>query len=201
MISIPKAELKHFFTDTLFFNEVYNYSFASYIDTQFEEKTDQIVSISNTMPEEYKYLRNSVYPSLLKNIYTNIDRFETIKIFEYARTYHKNTSELPEEKRWFGFAIVNPKKTQEQNILEDDFIIARTYMENLLKNLNIHTFKLQNETKEYFHPKCSVEIIENDKKYQCLIEICDLDKKTLALSIDKNINSFNMLIVKGVKKT
>ncbi|MCP5495112.1 MAG: phenylalanine--tRNA ligase subunit beta [Leptospiraceae bacterium] len=158
-----ERKLKHFFTDTLFFNEVYNYSFASYIDTQFEEKTDQIVSISNTMPEEYKYLRNSVYPSLLKNIYTNIDRFETIKIFEYARTYHKNTSELPEEKRWFGFAIVNPKKTQEQNILEDDFIIARTYMENLLKNLNIHTFKLQNETKEYFHPKCSVEIIENDK--------------------------------------
>lgn len=44
------------------------------------------------------------------------------------------------------------------------------------------------------------QIIENDKKYQCLIEICDLDKKTLALSIDKNINSFNMLIVKGVKK-
>lgn len=198
-----ERKLKVLFSTGFDFHEVFNYSFSSSLDTQFEGETDELIPIQNTMPEEYQFMRNSIYPSLLRNVYTNIDRFGSFRIFELGRTYHKVINNLPNEKKWLGFVIVNQRKANEQELLEQDFIYARKEMENILSSLNIKSFELEYKNKNYFHPNCSIELLQ-DK--EILLEMGYLHpKKADIYNIKKRIilgriDMDNVLKVFGAQK-
>lgn len=106
--------IKHLFSELLGFNEVYNYSFASEKDTIFENPDSPSIKIQNSMPEEYRYLRTSLYPSLLKNVSLNEDRFDKIRIFEQGRSYFKdpNGKDLGSEKKEFVFGVSYLRKKE-----------------------------------------------------------------------------------------
>jgi phenylalanyl-tRNA synthetase beta chain len=150
---------------SLNFSECYNYSFSSKEDITFEGVTEDSLLIQNTMPPEQKYLRTSIYPSLLKNIQTNIDRYEIVKLFEYGRTYHKvKPNELAVEKRWFGFAYTSNKKMNEPlQVLEDELLVLRDQLLKLIASLNIKDIELKVSSKTYLHPGASIDIYSKDE--------------------------------------
>ena len=73
------------------FTEVYNYSFISEKDAEIfgynAEKTGCLIEIENPVSNEFKYLRPSQIPNLLKNVEENAKRFNEIKIFELGKTF------------------------------------------------------------------------------------------------------------------
>lgn len=72
------------------FCEAYNYSFVSNQDTTiFSLQESELVKIENPISSEYKYLRPSLIPNLLKNIKENSKYFTDIKIFELGKIYKK----------------------------------------------------------------------------------------------------------------
>lgn len=117
--------IKQIFTHNLGYSEVFNYSFASEEDTKFESEDSTALGIANSMPDEFKFLRTSIYPSILKHIAVNADRFDTVKIFELGRTYHKvKADELASEKDFsdLGFCvIVNQMSLSMQRMISSQF--------------------------------------------------------------------------------
>lgn len=149
---------KSIFTQNLGYTEVFNYSFASEDDTKFEKEDSAALAIANSMPDEFKFLRTSIYPSILKHLSLNADRFETVKLFEYGRTYHKrNPKELAEEERFFGFGVLKNRKSNEFTDVENDFLSVRNDIDTLLKLFGFKNIILEKANLNYFHPNASIQ--------------------------------------------
>jgi phenylalanyl-tRNA synthetase beta chain len=149
-----ERKLKTLFAFELGFHEVFHYSFASQKDTELESNSSEALEIANTMPEEHKFLRTSIYPSIIHHLQSNLDRFSVLKIFEYGRTYHKvKKEELASENRFFGFGYASNLKTSS---LEEDFIQIRSQITSLLSRFTSSELKLELATKSYFHPNASL---------------------------------------------
>lgn len=89
---LVKLYLKH-----LGYTEVMNYSAVSLtLLKQFEIDTVEHLFITNSISEDIKYLRQSLIPSLVKNIKQNEGFEKEMKLFELAKTYIP-TKSLPVE--------------------------------------------------------------------------------------------------------
>ncbi|MEM7183212.1 MAG: phenylalanine--tRNA ligase subunit beta, partial [Spirochaetota bacterium] len=139
------------------FTEVFTYSFCSAKENQFEDKDAQGLALQNPMPEEFQELKLSPYPSLIKSIISNQDRFEQIRVFEYARTYHRQKDELAAEKRWFCFAqLKNYKKNTPLESFTQDFLNLRDDVLQILLELNLPEISLERTQISYLHPNASL---------------------------------------------
>lgn len=134
------------------FQEVYNYSFASKEDIEFEENSHLALKIVNQMPPEQTYLRTSTYPSILQSLIKNIDRFEECRIFEFGRVYFREGS----EKKFFTLAIHKNRKQETLLEIENDLLELRANLETLFTRLNLTNIRLQKLEKNYFHPFSSL---------------------------------------------
>ena len=97
------------------FTEVYNYSF-----------TDQKggVEVVNPVSRQYRYLRESLTPGLMKNIQKNLNDFPEIRIFELGKVFAGRT-----EKTMLAGAIAPP-----------DFYYLKGVIDLLLEKLGISNF-------------------------------------------------------------
>ncbi|EPG73286.1 phenylalanine--tRNA ligase, beta subunit [Leptospira fainei serovar Hurstbridge str. BUT 6] len=184
--------LKKQFSQVLGYNEVFNYSYASESDNSVEEESKNFVRIKNAMPDDQAFLRTSLYPSLLKNIRLNADRFENVRIFEFGRTYKKAAEPLNESK-WFAWAVSEGRKWNEKDLgqLESDFLQVRSGIEKVLRNLNIRSYIWKSEEKPFFHPKASISLLIDGEKigelgyvHPVLLDKMDLKKRTILGKFD-----------------
>lgn len=79
------------------FSEVYNYSFVSENDKNVFN-LENLIELENPISQDFKYLRNSLIPNLLKNIQKNQKNFKEIKIFELGKVFNKLKNQFNEEK-------------------------------------------------------------------------------------------------------
>lgn len=90
---IVKSYLKH-----KGYTEVMNYSAVSKeLLKQFEIEKQDHLYITNSISEEIKYLRQSLVPSLVKNIKQNEGFATNLSLFEIAKTYIPAHAGLPQE--------------------------------------------------------------------------------------------------------
>ena len=154
-----ERKTKQIFSLHLNYHEVFNYSFCSQQDLDFEGKQDG-VKISNEMPQEYSWLRTSIYPSLLGNVSTNADRFDTVRVFETGRTYLGQKNSLPLESKWLGFAVLPfHSRAEETGIVERDFVQFRSEIETFFRKLGLaDKLEFRSKTSTHFHPNCCLAI-------------------------------------------
>ncbi|PJZ69895.1 phenylalanine--tRNA ligase subunit beta [Leptospira perolatii] len=192
--------LKNQFANMLGFNEVYNYSFSSKPDNSIEGPKFEAIEIKNSMPEEQSFLRASLYPSLLKNVRLNSDRFDSIHIFEFGRSYEKSKNpgkdpaEAPaKESKWLAWAVCQGRKWNEKDlsIVENDFLQVRSEIESVLRNLNIRNFSWENTNLPYFHPSANLflkssgcVIGELGYAHPALVDQMDLKKRVILGKFD-----------------
>ena len=119
------------------YSEVMNYSAVSAeLVKQFEEKQQDYLFITNSISEDIKYLRQSLIPSLVKNIKQNEGFEPQMRLFELAKTYIPSDS-LPIEEYKLG--IVTTASLDE----------LKKILMGLMKELNI-SFELQTGSKNAF---------------------------------------------------
>lgn len=120
------------------YHEVMNYSAVSgELLKQFNDTEDNYIFITNSISEEIKFLRQSLIPSLVKNIAQNIGFRQEIRLFELAKTYIPRDNNLPVEA--FKLAVVS-------SVSLDDLKLAIC---GLLKELNIPFELIQSGTHPY----------------------------------------------------
>lgn len=87
------------------YTEVMNYSAVSNeLLKQFELDQKDYLYITNSISEEIKYLRQSLIPSLIKNVKQNEGFLTKFCLFEVAKTYVPKPNKLPNEE--FTLSIV-----------------------------------------------------------------------------------------------
>src|SRR4030065_2981182 len=76
------------------FSEVYNYSFFGEKEARlFGYKEKELIEVENPLNQEYKYLRASLIPGLLKNVERNVRNFNNFRIFELGKIFESRASE------------------------------------------------------------------------------------------------------------
>lgn len=160
-----ERKCKTFFAGSLGYREVFNYSFQSLKENELDGDPKLSVKIKNEMPEEQSVLRNSLLPSLLKNIRTNQDRFSEIKIFEFGRAYF-NLPEPDNEKKFLSFAVSYDRKNSESDLklLEEDFLKVRKEIESFLNSIQIFDCTWEIEPEPVFHPGASLRLVVRSHK-------------------------------------
>ncbi|MCZ8342356.1 MAG: phenylalanine--tRNA ligase subunit beta [Leptospira sp.] len=156
-----ERKIKQYYSLEAKFNEVFNYSFSSKQDTEFEtSNSDDALGIANDMPEEQSYMRTSLYPGLIRQAVSNQDRFPEVQIFEIGRTYFKSSGKkLASEKRTLGVAIISKSKHSDLEGIETEFLSARDKFFQLFSFLNLRKGSLKKTERNYFHPNAGLEYI------------------------------------------
>lgn len=115
------------------FSEVYNYSFISDKDAKtlaYLSTTSDIFEVENPTSADFKYLRPSLIPNLLKNVFKNQKNFEEIKIFELGKTFVRKQKIKNEER-------LEEKKMLAGALTGDRFFEAKGAVDSLLNKLGI----------------------------------------------------------------
>lgn len=160
-----ERKVKELLAFELGFREVYNYSFASEKEIDFEQEKHKALKILNPMPKESAYLRTSTYPSILNSLKKNEDRFETISIFEFGRAYFRSENKtLGTEKKFFTILHYKNWKGESFFDVENSFLEFRDKLLILLKRLNLRDYTIQKNIIPYFHDHASLEIFFQNKK-------------------------------------
>ena len=146
------AKIKYFLKG-LGLNEQLNYSMIS--KTQIEnlglKAEDSHLVISNPITEDLKYMRASLFPSLISNIKENTGKTDLMRFFEVAKIYLPQELDLPQEE--YKLAIAT----------NTDFFDLKGMIEALLNELHIRDFKLQPANIHLFKPRAQLNIIAGSK--------------------------------------
>jgi phenylalanyl-tRNA synthetase beta chain len=87
------------------FSEIYSYDFLSSRDLEILKKTDEsLYQIENPVAPENRYLRDSLFPSLIKSIAKN-PTFSEIKIFEIGEVFDLKDG----ERTYLGIGLAGDK--------------------------------------------------------------------------------------------
>jgi phenylalanyl-tRNA synthetase beta chain len=127
-------EIKNFLKE-LGFSEVYNYSFVSDRDLSiFGYESDRVLEIDNPISKEFKYLRPSLIPNLLKGAKENFKYFEEIRIFELGKVFYTKKTKL---KNAVGERAMISGLILKKNNDGEDFYRLKGYIDSLLNKLGI----------------------------------------------------------------
>jgi len=158
------------------FSEVYNYSFISEKDKNIFGNNN-LIELENPLSVDFKYLRASLIPNLLKNIQKNQKKAAKIKIFELGKIFRKNKEKL-EEKRMLTATI-----------LGEEFYQLKGVVDLLLNKIGISDVWYDNykptpeESKlSLWHSKKCAEIKIGQEEVGFLGEMSDKISETLKLS-------------------
>ncbi len=136
------------------FIEVYNYSFISENEAEILGfKKEKLIEIENPTSLEFKYLRPSLIPKLLKNALKNQKNFQEIKIFEIGKIFKIENSKPLEKKMLSGL------------VTGESFFYLKGVLDALFQKLGISEFfydeyqATPEESKiSIWHPKKIAEI-------------------------------------------
>lgn len=167
------------------FCEVQNYSFLSEEDKKFF-KFLNIIEIENPISKEFKFLRPSLLPSLLKNVKKNEKFFKEIKIFELGKIFLIGKKKEKIEKRNLAAILTGKEKFFELkgviSLLVESFGIADLWFD---------FFKPTPEgTKDVWELEKSAEIKIGDKEIGFLGKI--KEKVLKDLKIENEVFAFEI---------
>lgn len=100
-----QQKLKYFLKH-LGLNEVINYSMVSEnLLKEFNLEVKNHLRITNTISEEIEYMRQSLQPSLYKNVVDNTGKKDFLKFFEIGKVYLPRKNDLPLEIYRLGISL------------------------------------------------------------------------------------------------
>lgn len=137
------------------FNEIYNNSLISAkLIRLVKLDPSSHLRLTNSLSEDFEYLRTSLVPSILQNIKNNQGKSEEpFYIYELSNVYRKTTEKLPLEISHLVMASTI------------DFRRLKGILELLFFHLNLQTFKFKTTTDapKYFVENATAEIISKGK--------------------------------------
>ncbi len=151
--------VKELLTD-LGLTEAINYSFiGKRLYEKFGLSTQKLVEIKNPLSEEWVYMRDHIFPSLVNNAVNNINRNEReVFLFEVARVFKSTGKELPRENLKLGFVLTGKVPQGLYSKREVDFYDLKGIVEELLAFLRLQGEFEREEGRSYLHPGQSAKV-------------------------------------------
>ncbi|MDH3324802.1 MAG: hypothetical protein OEL89_04140, partial [Candidatus Peregrinibacteria bacterium] len=136
------------------FLEVYNYSFASEIDQNFEPNKSH-VEVQNPLSGDQKYLRTNLISNFVKNCESELRTHGKLDFFEFGNIFEKVDNQvLPNETK--HLALFSAGMGNAEN---EDFFRLKAEISRVFELLEVKAeFRPCAEPKQYFHPSKSADI-------------------------------------------
>lgn len=135
-------------------SEIYTYGFVSDKDLEksrvSEETIEKSITIMNPLSDEYRLMRPTTVPSMMKILATNTNKKnQKVKLFDVSRNYKNINNE-----------VEKGEVPLQENILtigmygnDVDFYLIKGLIENVLEAININRYDIEKETKNAtYHP-------------------------------------------------
>lgn len=166
------------------FSEVYNYAFISDKDTEmFKYNTKNLIEIENPINPDFKYLRPSLIPNLLKNVEKNFRDFSEIKIFEIGKIFKP----LRIEKSQLSGLITGDAFYQIKGVI--DLFLNKLGIGNIWYD-NFKPTPEESKLSIWYYPKCAeIKVDKTEIGFlgeisPKIIESLDIKKKVFIFDID-----------------
>jgi phenylalanyl-tRNA synthetase beta chain len=150
---------------SLGFYETINYSFIDekYLKQFYSNK--KFIKLKNPISEDMNVLRVSIFPSLIKNIISNLRKGHTdIRLFEIAKIFGDlNVEGLPLEEIHLSFSTTEnfwPLNWLQKGNTET-FYILKGIMDNIFSSLKLD-YTIKRTLQNFLHPGKSGDIIMNE---------------------------------------
>ncbi|WP_163328380.1 phenylalanine--tRNA ligase subunit beta [Desulfurobacterium thermolithotrophum] len=158
-------EVKEFLT-AFSLNEAINYSFiGEKLYKFFGLSVENLIKISNPLSEEWVYMRDKIFPSLVQNAVLNINRNEKdVFLFEIAKIFENKGEKLPEEHLHLGILLTGKIPEGILSEREVDFYDLKGIVEGLLELLKLEGKFESLDNVEYLHPGQSAKVIVNEEE-------------------------------------
>ncbi len=146
-------------------NEAINYSFiGEKLYSKFGLPVEKLVKIKNPLSEEWVYMRNYIFPSLVQNAVNNINRNEKdVFLFEVAKVFIPENGELPTEKLKLGFLITGKIPEGLWSWRKVDFYDLKGIVETLSELLKVPLEFKATDSYRFLHPGQSAEVLLGGK--------------------------------------
>ncbi len=135
------------------YSEAINYSFigkSAYLPLGLS--IDGLVKISNPLSEEWVYMRDRVFPSLVQNAVTNINRNQRdVALFEVAKVFKPKEDALPDEILHIAFLLTGKVPEDIYRSRNVDFYDLKGVVESLLDYLRL-SYSFERATEPFLHP-------------------------------------------------
>ncbi len=129
------------------FSETYNYSFINEKYAEFF-KREELIEMEKPASLEFKFLRPSLIPGLLKNLQENEKNYEEIGLFETGKVFLKKEGEVKEEKK---MAVISST---------DNFYTIKGKIDSFLKKIFLEDISYTEcEKRTFFENFSSAKII------------------------------------------
>ena len=141
-------------------NEAVNYSFiGEKLYGRFGLSVENLVRIANPLSEEWSFMRDRIFPSLVQNACLNINRNErNVFLFEVARVFLSRGEKLPEEPLHLGFVLTGKVPEGLYGERDVDFYDLKGIVELLMELLKLSPEFKPLESEPYLHPGQSAKV-------------------------------------------
>ncbi len=160
-------KIKNLFTN-IGYKEVINFHFSNSRDKNIFKNNYKYIKILNPISQDMTYMRTSLIPGLVKNIYTNTKRQnKNIKIFEIGTCYTKKKNKIYQKKIFS--AVIYGHKNKENWFLKKkkifDFYDIKGDLEFFFKKYNkFFLYNIQKSKYKILDINQNTKIIFNNKK-------------------------------------
>ncbi|MDD3048685.1 MAG: phenylalanine--tRNA ligase subunit beta [Bacilli bacterium] len=145
-------------------NEARTYTLVSNEEaTLFNYYNKEPLSLMMPMSSDKSIIRQSIIPSLLKEVDYNLSRnVKNINLYEISNIYYKENNNYIEETK-LAFALLGSyiSNNIEKQDIKADFYLVKGIVENLFNYLGLanYNFQINNNIPKELHPGISAEII------------------------------------------
>ncbi len=141
------------------FLEVYNYSFASDFDGEFDPDKNY-VEVANPLSGDQKFLRTNLIANFAKNCESELRTHGELQFFELGEVFEKKEENvLPNEKR--HLALFFAKMGKDEN---EEFFRLKDELDTLLRSVSVEVeFTPSKTISNYSHPSKSADILVEGK--------------------------------------
>lgn len=182
---------------SLGFIETINYSFIDEKYLQQFYMNNNFIKLKNPISEELNVLRGSIFPSLIKNILSNIRVGQLdLRLFEIAKVFGKLKDDgLPCEETHLSLAITDDfwPLNWLQKGTNNNFYIIKGVIDNIMSSLKL-CYSMKRSSLAFLHPGKSADMIINNEVagfvgelHPSFYELLDISTKIYIaeLSLDK----------------
>ncbi|WP_456419204.1 phenylalanine--tRNA ligase subunit beta [Thermovibrio sp.] len=140
--------------------EAINYSFiGKKLFEAFGLPVENLVKIKNPLSEEWVYMRNYIFPSLVSNAVNNINRNERdVFLFEVAKVFEPSGKELPNEPLKLALVMTGEVREGLYGRRKVDFYDIKGAVEELLSFFRLRGEFEREEGRSYLHPGQSAKV-------------------------------------------
>jgi len=196
-------------------NEVINYSFVSEalfkkFKLNLENEYKDAVEVLNPITEDFKLLKTSLLPAMVKNVKSNINyNIRDISVFEISKVFRKNKdSKIPIETNMLGIILtgVSNIKSWAEEERYYDYYDLKGILEYIHNKFYCNgSIRIAEKEYKFLHPKISGDVIIGDdvnagiigRVHPAIVEDIGIKQGVyyLELNLDKFIKN-----ISGLKK-